>query len=187
MYYMWLQRFNKAKPKTSHIIPESTPSVSAFRGVWRSHHRPIWQCIKSAFFGLLSYASFFRAWAQIYKLETPNEAPVLEIVVSLSTGSTAAPISTAVATAKATPLGGTGAPQAPSCPFVSVSSDGARVVVEHNPQAKGGDGGRGGVAGVRGRFTLSLPQKVVARTAMSFFWEGDLTIRAALAGIEQVP
>lgn len=68
---------------------------------------------------------------------------------------------------------------------MSVSSDGGSVVVEHNPVAMVGDsGGKDGVAGVRGRFTLNLPQKVLPRTAMSFFWEGDLTIRAALARIE---
>eukprot|EP00903_Cladosiphon_okamuranus_P006189 g6086.t1 len=121
---------------------------------------------------------------RIYKLETPNEDPMLEIVVSLCPGSTAAPMSTAAATAKANPLGAAGAPQAPSCPSVSVSSDGARIVVETSPEAKGGDDDKDGVGGVRGQFTLSLPQKVVARTAMSFFWEGDLTVRAALTGME---
>ena len=128
-----------------------------------------------------------RRSTQIYKLETPNEDPMLEIVVSLSTGSpAAAPISTA--TAKTKPVGGaTSEPQVLSCPpSVSVSSDGARIVVEGNPEAMGGSGDdkKGGSAGARRRFSLNLPQKVAARTAMSFFWEGELTIRAALAGVE---
>lgn len=119
--------------------------------------------------------------AQVYKVETRDEDPVLEIVVSLVPDSTAAPISTT--TAKAKRRGVTGAPQAQICPFVNIASDGKSIVVEHNnPEAKGG--GKDGATGVRGRFTLNLPQKVVPSTAMSFFWEGDLTIRAALAGIE---
>lgn len=123
-----------------------------------------------------------RLWAQIYKVESHDEDPMLEIVVSLSTVSTAAPISTAAATAKENHLGATGAPQALTCPAVKMSPDGKSVVVEHNPEAKGG--GKEDVAGVRGRFTLNLPQKVVPKTAMSFFWKGDLTIRAALAEVQ---
>lgn len=117
---------------------------------------------------------------QIYKVETPNEDPVLEVVVSLSAEGTAAPISTT-----ASHLGATGPPRSPSCPSVDISSDGDSIVVEHNPAAEGDSGGRDGVPGVRGgRFKLNLPQKVVPRTALSFYWEGDLTIRAALAGVE---
>lgn len=123
-------------------------------------------------------------WGQIYKVETPNEDLMLEIVVSLSTESTAAPISTAATTAEEKHLCATDAPQAPRCPSVNVSSDGGSIVVEHSPAAQGGDGGKDGTTSARGRFVLNLPQKVVPRTAMSFFWENDLTIRATLAGAE---
>ena len=125
---------------------------------------------------------FVRPRRQIYKIETPDEHPLLELVVSLSIESMAAPISTAATTGKVKHLGEVGSPQAPICPSVSISSDGKSVVVEHNTDEEVSRSGKDGVAGVRGRFMLKLPQTVVPRTAMSFFREGDLTIRAALAG-----
>lgn len=111
---------------------------------------------------------------------------MLEVVVSFSTKSTAAPISTAKTTAKAKHHCAKDAPQTPSCPCVKVSSDGGSIIMEHEPAAKGGDGDRdGATAGaVRGRFMLNLPQKVVPGTAMSFFWQGDLIVRATLVGVE---
>lgn len=67
-------------------------------------------------------------------------------------------------------------------PFVSISSDGTTFVVDPNPAANGGGDERGGDGGeLRGKCSLQLPQRVVPRTARSFFQGGTLTVRAVVA------
>ena len=122
---------------------------------------------------------------QIYKIENPSEDPMLEVVVSLSRESKAAPISTAKATAaKTRDDRAVDVPQAPSCPSVSISSDGRTVGVDPDPAAEAGRVAKDVVDGSRQRFSLRLPHRVVPGTAMSFFSEGNITVRATLAGGE---
>lgn len=90
---------------------------------------------------------------------------MLEIVVSLLNKECGLSDSTVAS-------GTTPSPPAKECPSVSVLSDGRGILVESNPAA-----GRG----VRGRLSLTLPQRVVPDSAKSFFWKGDLTVRAVLA------
>lgn len=139
------------------------------------------------------------ARVQIYKIETPNEDPMLEILVYLSSESKVAPVSTTSTAVNATKTNdgnsinsasSSGTPSSGknccrgSCPSVSVSSDGRSVVVDQNRPTEGSGGGSGGVGLREGRFSLKLPQRVVPGTAISFFWEGDLTVRATLADVE---
>lgn len=120
--------------------------------------------------------------AQVYKIETPGEDPVLEVVVSLLSESNAAPISTAKAnTAHARDARASDASQAPACPNVSISSDGRTVAVDPDPAAEDGGVAKTDVGGRRRQFSLKLPHRVVPGTATSFFSDGDVTVRAALA------
>ncbi len=119
---------------------------------------------------------------QVYKIEAHGEDPVLEVVVSLSGESKAAPISTAKATtAHARDAHASDAPQAPACPCVSISSDGRTVAVDPGRAAEGGEVAKADVGGRRRRFSLKLPHRVVPGTATSFFSNGDVTVRAVLA------
>ncbi|CAM9448158.1 unnamed protein product [Hapterophycus canaliculatus] len=133
---------------------------------------------------------------KIYRIETPGEDPLLEIVVFLpnenattltSSGTAAAADERSAALSTLPAPGAEGRCREP--PSVRISSDGIRVVVDPNPAAKDGggeNGGRGGGGGGGGsdpwgKCSLQLPQRVVPRTAMSFFQEGTLTVRAAVA------
>lgn len=131
--------------------------------------------------------------AQIYKIETPGEDPLLEIVVSLSNEKTteATPSSTAAASEKR-PAAASALPTPDTvghrgeAPSVSISIDGISVVVDPNPDANGGardEGGGGGKGGsdLSGMCSLQLPYRVVPRTAMSFFHGDTLTVRAVVA------
>ncbi|CAN0381561.1 unnamed protein product [Pylaiella littoralis] len=137
---------------------------------------------------IVSTPALNRPEYRIYKIETPNEDPMLEILVYLSSESKVAPVSTTSTAINATKTNGTPSSDKNccrgSCPSVSVSSDGRSVVVDQNPPTEGSGGGSGGVGLREGRFSLKLPQRVVPGTAISFFWEGDLTVRATLADVE---
>jgi len=128
---------------------------------------------------------FFLLAAQIDKIETSGEDPVLEITIFFSSARKTAPISTAEeTTANARDAHGSDAPYAPACPSVSISSDGRTVAVDPDATAEGGGLAKGEVVSRRRRFSLKLPHRVVPGTAMSFFSEGDVTVRAVLAGGE---
>lgn len=107
--------------------------------------------------------------AQIYKIETPDdEDPRLEVVVALSSEANGA-------TAAAAPANGSlGSPPA-NCPrpSVRVLPDGRSLVVDPHRSSKRDAVGR--------LLSLTLPQRVVPESARTFFWGGDLTIRAVLA------
>lgn len=125
----------------------------------------------------------------------PDEDPILEIVVSLSkTGKEPTAMANGdagrsnyeiaedfVANAKTTPMPQAKAQESAATivakgPSVSIRDNGCSVTVAKTESTSANPIGDGPC-----RFDLVLPQRVVPDSAKSYFWEGDLTIRAVLA------
>lgn len=119
---------------------------------------------------------------QMHKIDMPNKDVILEVVVHLSGESLHhtniakdgnAPKPNADHAATTTPT----APafgEDTTRPSVSVSSTGRALTIVKGGNTVGGKGGGG-------RLDLILPQPIVPGSTKSFFWDGDLTIRAVLA------
>lgn len=113
-----------------------------------------------------------------------NEDAILEVVVRLSGDSLSHTNIASANDGNASKSNGNDAatetPTAPTfCedtawPSVSVSSTGHAfaIIKEANVGRSEEDGGR---------LDLTLPQQIVPESAKSYFWDGDLTIRAVLA------
>lgn len=155
--------------------------------VRRAHARPIlrpWRPCQPVLFG---------EKRKIYKVDVPDEDSLLEVVIFLpqrgqpgSNGTDTKHVNATSTTTKAKAKPNTSISRCvPSS--VSVLPDGHSVLVDIDdpeipPTSTASRNAAGGDTGPR-RLSVPLPQRVVPGSAKSYFWQGDLTVRAVLSAV----
>lgn len=127
---------------------------------------------------------------QMHKIEMPNEDVIVEVVINISPdnpsdlATASSPATTDKKLAMSNNIDQTSEivkdPDNPLItPSVTVSRTGRSLFIEERGPVSGDSGGGAGGSGRLGR--LTFPQPIMPESIKSFFWEGDLTIRAVLA------